>query len=193
MIKPSDYESVKAATHNSQPPLPAGGHICQIIKAECVTEDYNGEKVDKLYVYFDVKEGTSYDGYFEQKFKLRRQYNPATKWGGLLRQAIKAQDGSTSPYFKGLITSIEDSNPGFSWQWDERQLHGKRVGIVFREKEFLSNGNKYTTTEPAWACGADEAFDQPIPKKKELNPQAVFGSKNVQDMTPEPDPALPWE
>lgn len=192
MNRLADFDSVKVVKHENQPQLTPGAHGCQIVKAECVTEEYDGVKYEKLYVYFDIREGGRFDNYYENKFKLRKQYNSNVKWGGILKQPIKATDGSTSPYFKGLITSVEESNPGYSWQWDERTLGGKKVGIVFREKEFKGNdGNIYTTVEPCWSCSIDSLADQAIPRKKTLD----RGTPTMESMgfTPDNSERLPWE
>lgn len=45
--------------------------------------------------------------------------------------------------FNGAIWSIEDSNPGYHWDWNEQGLVGKTVGINVRQGTY--NGNPYTT------------------------------------------------
>ena len=45
--------------------------------------------------------------------------------------------------FNGSIWAIEDSNPGYHWDWNEQSLVGKTVGINVRQGTF--NGVPYTT------------------------------------------------
>ena len=54
-----------------------------------------------------------------------------------LRQVITAAaDGANAIY------RIEQSNPGFHWDWKEQELVGKYIGINMQEAEY--NGNKFT-------------------------------------------------
>ena len=45
--------------------------------------------------------------------------------------------------FTGAIWAIEDSNPGYHWDWNEQGLVGKTIGINVRQGSY--NGNPYTT------------------------------------------------
>ena len=173
MFKPRDYDTAQAATGEFvSAQLTPGGHGVLILKAEAVTLDRDGTKVPQIHVYFDIAEGSEYDNYFKQKYEASKKFRPDTaKWQGIFRQNVYAQDGeSTNPYFKGLITSIENSNPMYKWTWDEHTLKGKKLGMVFRERDFEvpSTGEIKTTVEAAWACDWDAYESMPVPKKKEL-------------------------
>lgn len=47
--------------------------------------------------------------------------------------------------FKAFIESVEKSNEGFEWNWNERDLVGKWVGVVTREEEYTSNSGELKT------------------------------------------------
>ena len=47
--------------------------------------------------------------------------------------------------FKGFIEAVGQSNQGFSWNWDEKTLVGKWVGVVTREEEYTSNSGEIKT------------------------------------------------
>lgn len=47
--------------------------------------------------------------------------------------------------FKAFIESVEKSNEGFVWNWNERDLVGKWVGVVTREEEYMSNSGELKT------------------------------------------------
>ena len=47
--------------------------------------------------------------------------------------------------FKAFIESVEKSNEGFEWNWNERDLVGKWVGVVTREEEYMSNSGELKT------------------------------------------------
>ena len=54
--------------------------------------------------------------------------------------------------FNGFIYSIEDSNPGYTWDWNETMLKGKMIGVLFRNKEWEFRGDRGWTTE---CCSVD--------------------------------------
>jgi hypothetical protein len=47
--------------------------------------------------------------------------------------------------FKAFIEAVGQSNQGFAWDWNEKQLVGKWVGIVTREEEYTSNSGELKT------------------------------------------------
>ena len=104
------------------------------------------------------------------------QANKDAKWPAAGTHRVFVMDYNNrdqcSPEFKGLITSVEESNPGFVMQWgdgSERSLIGKLIGIVFREKEFmLQDGSGIgVTTKPMYACSVERIRDGvKIPKRK---------------------------
>ena len=60
---------------------------------------------------------------------------------------IPKDDGSekdeyTKQAFKRFITSVERSNEGYTWNWDEASLKGKMFGGVFGREEFLTSDGK---------------------------------------------------
>jgi len=138
MVKPQGYDQAPAYTGESQA-LPAGGYICKIIKAQETTST-SGRPM--LAILFDIVEGEFKD-YFRDQYDRVKQSNPDAKWGGVFRQLT---DGTSTPFFKGMITSIEVSNSGYKWNWDEKTLSGKLFGGVFGREQY-ANG----TGELRWA------------------------------------------
>lgn len=47
--------------------------------------------------------------------------------------------------FKAFIEAVTKSNEGFEWNWDEKSLIGKWVGVVTREEEYTSNSGELKT------------------------------------------------
>ena len=68
------------------------------------------------------------------------------KWnnGGLFRQGY---EGKQLPFFKGMISCIEKSNEGYEWNWDEKTLKGKKIGVLFGREQYLMNGQKKWATK----------------------------------------------
>ena len=167
MIKrPNNWDNVQI--FSDRPKLPVGAYVCRIKKASVQNNGYG----DKLCVLFDIEDG-EYSGYFSEEFKANQREDK--KWKGVLRQFIPKDDGSdkdewTKSAFKGLITSIENSNRGYTWNWDETTLSGKLVGIIFRNEEWEYNGKTGWAVRPFRATSVDTVQDgtYTIPADKPL-------------------------
>lgn len=133
MKKPNDYDSTIAATGAFEA-LEPGGYICYIIAARA--EEYDGRA--RLVIAFDIAEGEHKDYY------RRKQEQFKGDWPGVYRQFVEAKDGTCSPFFKGMITAIEESS-GIQWNWDEATLKGKMFGGVFGEEEYMNKAGEIKT------------------------------------------------
>ena len=155
MILPNDYDSTKAYDGTGgYTPLPVGGHICRIVGARA-TQSSKGN--DMIEIAFDIAEGSEYDGKFKERHDFLRKSKPDAKWpnGGMFRTGILTKDGKTSGYFKGLITAVEESNPGYSFKGsgcNEETMRGKLVGFNFGEEDYEgSDGKIRTSVKPFYA------------------------------------------
>lgn len=125
--------------------LPAGCYELKILGAKVV--ENNGSKT--LNVQFDIASGDFKDFYTNQ-YKANTAEDK--KYKGVLRIWCPKGDGTdkdamTIRSFNTNLFAIEDSNPGWSWAWDESQLKGKVVGGLFREREYEFNGKTGFFTE----------------------------------------------
>jgi len=141
-----DFAQAQAYTGENEV-LPTGGHICQIRGARC---ELSRSGKEMLVIAFDIKEGSKHDGFYKRRFDRIKGSNPDAKWPGVYYQTTVNNEGNTSPMFKGLITSIEESNPGYAWNWNEATLQGKLVGFNFGEEEYVhqSSGEIRTIVKP---------------------------------------------
>lgn len=132
------YETAKVIT-GGVPQLPKGGYIAKILdcKEESSTSGYKW-----LAISFDISEG-EHKGHFAEQYRANTNENK--KWRGTYNAFIP--DESSQYYednlnkFKTMISNIEESNPGYHWDWDETKLKGKLVGVIFGEKEWESDNN----------------------------------------------------
>lgn len=144
----NNYETTQTISARAQ--LPVGAYICRILKAE--EKVYNSSKGEwhKLEISFDISEGEHKDFYAND---YKAQTGEDKKWKGVMRMNIPTDDGSEADgwakrSFKTNILAIEDSNSGYHWDWNEAQLKGKTVGIVFRSEEWEYNGRSGWRTAP---------------------------------------------
>ncbi|WP_027405494.1 DUF669 domain-containing protein [Anaerovibrio sp. RM50] len=125
MQKINGYESAEPIIGGGFYVLPTGNYKMKIIKAE---ENTSKSGRQMLKIAFDVADGEFKD-FYKRKYEadLKRQSNTnsnkVAKWSN---DAIYYQmcDEQNLGRFKGFIKCLEDSNSGFSWDWDETKLKG---------------------------------------------------------------------
>ena len=153
ITKQSDYEQT-AAYGQGIKTLEKGGYVCQILKAEEVT-DKNGNPM--IHIAFDIGEGEN-KFYFRNLFNSRKEKNDKefkeTKWpfeGQMWIHTTDYEDrNKTSRQFKGFCTALEDSGVKV---WNENaflieNLKGASVGVVFRNEENEYNDKSYWRAIP---------------------------------------------
>ena len=123
-----------------------------------------------LKIGFDIEEG-EYKGFYQKKFDNDTRSPEERKWSGIWTVFTEGYNpGTTNPKFKGLITSVESSNANFKFDFDEQKLVNKKVGLVFREEEFLgTDGQVHIGVKPFFAISYDKAEEAKIPNKKVLS------------------------
>ena len=181
----NNYETTQTISARAQ--LPVGAYICRILKAE--EKVYNSFKGvwHKLEVSFDISEGEHKDFYAND---YRSQSGEDKKWKGVLRMNIPSDDGSEADNwakrsFKTNILAIEESNNGYHWDWNEAQLKGKTVGIVFRSEEWEYNGKRGWRTAPFKMVPAADvkSGNIKIPDPKPLNGKTVSQASTAADLS----------
>lgn len=135
MEKFKDWDDIEAKGNEDFKYLPLGAYECKIITAE-EYESMSGNKSIKITV--DIASGEFKD-YFKDRFdgndKSDKKWdNNATKYFGL------AETGKA--FFKGFITSVENSNAGFKFDFDESKLVGKKIACSFEPEEYSYEGKE---------------------------------------------------
>jgi hypothetical protein len=107
-------------------------------------------------------------GYYAEKFK--NDDRPNKKWPCISYVVTEDKDGNASRNLAQFVTSVEESNPGFSFPWDKVELlKGKKVGGVFGQEEYQNDkGEVKKATKLFWFRSIDKVKDAPVPKLKEL-------------------------
>lgn len=196
MQKPNGWDTTNANMGGEFERLTAGGHIVKILHAE-VGRSQSGK--DMLVINFDIAEGSAFDGMFRRQFDVIKRSGSgksAPRWpnGGTYYQLTTDREGNANPRFKGLIVAIEQSNAGYRWDWDERKLANLKVGLIFREEEYLNQNDELRIAVKAMACcPANEALDKAAPKMKKLDPGQLNATQNTaQGFTQVDDDELPF-
>lgn len=171
-MKNIDWNSVEEAQEYKS--LPAGGYICEITAAEDV------EEKEYLRLEYDIQRG-DFAGYW------RNLYENKGFWGG---HFIRSYKETARGFFKAFITALQESNPGYTFNNDERSLVGKAVGLVLYEEEYLKNdgsvGTRLTVDRPR-SVKAILSGDFKVPDKK------VLAGSKTPEFTPIDDDDVPFK
>jgi hypothetical protein len=165
------YENISAIGARTK--LPAGGYVCEIIGANEVNTNWGS----RLEIGIEITEG-DYQGHFGRDFAAQ---NRDAKWKGIMRLSIPREDGDDKyeffvGLFKAAMEAVEESNTGYQWDWNEKNLKGKKVGVIFQEREWEYNGKTGFSTQCYRFTPVEKIrngdFDVPKPKllEKEIEP-----------------------
>ena len=110
--------------------LPIGAYECVIREAK-VYKNPTTEK-ESFRVQVDIASG-EFKGYFQQRYDNNTRSDKT--WDNNSTRYLAFQGDNVS-YFKGFITGIENSNPGYKWDWDETKLTGKKICGVYQYEEY---------------------------------------------------------
>lgn len=161
------YNETKAYSNSEREQLPKGGYVCEIKKAEVI----NGQYGEQLKVSLEIAEG-DFKGFFERAW--RNQEKEDKVWIGTYFLPVPNDDGSERDSwdkrkFKTFTEAVEESNPGYHWDWNEAGLKGKLFGGLFsiRQKKG-NNGAIYDNTICSGATSAQNVRDGKyrLPKDK---------------------------
>ena len=136
MEKINGYDNAIAITGEYER-LKPGGYICKIIAAK-EEKSKSGNKM--LTLALDIDEGEQ-KGFFMKRFeelkKENQDPNKEVKYpnAAIYHQMLEGNEKAVG-FLKGLMTSLEASNPNFKWNWDEKKLVGLKCGAIFGEEEY---------------------------------------------------------
>lgn len=129
-----NYENVQASSGEFARPT-AGGYICKIIDVEDVPMNEQG-KGDYLRIEYDIADG-EFKGYYKEQ---------NDRWGGNWNASfIRSYKEKALGMLKHFTNCIEQSNAGYAWDWNEKGLIGKFVGLVLGEEEYKNNAGEIKT------------------------------------------------
>ena len=163
-------------------PLPAGGYVAKILNAK--VEEYSWGEV--LVISFDISEG-EYKDFFSKQYKENTREDK--KWKGNFRLTVPQESNqyfdSQKRTFGNAIWAIEESNPGYHWDWNEDALKGKMVGVLFRNFEWaMDDGRSGWSTECCTFVSVEDVrtgnFKQP--KDKPLKRKESYSSNQFSEM-----------
>lgn len=125
-----DFDKIEAKGMDDFRGLPIGAYECVIMDARVNHNEQSGKDTFKVSV--DIASGEFKD-YFRNMYENDTRID--RKWNN---NAVKylSYTGDNVAYFKGFITTVENSNANYKWDWDETKLKGKKVCGVFQYEEY---------------------------------------------------------
>lgn len=183
--KPNNYDEVELNSEFT--PIELGGHKGVIKGVEEYTSEYSGNT--SLKVSVDTTKDDKQPEYFTELY--RNDERDDKKWStSAIKYVSLKEDENCVRMLKGFITAVENSNPGFTYDWnkDIDQLKGKLVGLVFGLEEYEDNEGKTKTARKLNQFRSiDKVDNAKIPRVKLLNGEFVeyedYNKNNVVNTT----------
>ena len=125
-----DFDKIEAKGMDDFKSLPIGAYECVIKDARLNHNEETGKNTLKISI--DIASG-EYKDYFLKAYENDTRID--RKWNNNAVRYL-AYEGDNVAYFKGFIKTIENSNVGYTWDWDETKLKGKKVCGVFQYEEY---------------------------------------------------------
>ena len=173
-----------------------GGHLCKIMGAKVET---SARGYEQLVLALEVVDEGELNGFYGRQYNSRKRSagDRTVNWPCRFFQNTQDANGNASPWFKGLIKAVEESNAGWKWDWRESNLAKCLVGFIFREEEYVNqNGEIKTNVKPVWPCSRQRiAEGVEVPEIRRLNnggPVQTAAFAPSSGFTPVEDEELPF-
>lgn len=166
--KPEIYDQVEVKEFDFTP-ITLGGHRGVIKSIEEYTSEFSGNT--SLKVEVDTASDDKQPNYFQSQYDNDTRSD--RKWSnGAIKYVSLKDDENCVRMLKAFITSVENSNPGFKYDWnkDVIQLNDKKVGLIFGLEEYNANdGSIKTAAKLTQFRSIDKVDEAKVPKVKTLN------------------------
>lgn len=145
--KPMGYDAAETVRVGEFQAITPGWYPAVIHK---VAQGSTPNGAEFLEFWIDIIDG-EFARYYEKDYKAQRPDEYGEKrWRGTVRYFMSEK---ALPMLKGGITSIEESNPGYTWDWNDVSAKGKKVGVGIRREQYQANdGQLKFTTRPFAFC-----------------------------------------
>lgn len=121
------------------------------------------EDKEYLELLVDITEGEYKDFY-------ANWYNNTGKW---ILRGYASYRPTAVKMFKSFTTSVEHSNSGYKWDFDETKLKGKKVGFILKEEEYIKDDNTVGTSLKIHGFRSVDTIRKgnfSVPEKKTVTP-----------------------
>ena len=145
-MKPTynNFEAKKSGGYIELPPV--GAYIAEIQDVRVAKNEKTGRDIIELMI--EITEGEYKNRYHDVYDDQSERFGKATYKGTFrLTPYVSGDEDWVRNKFEGNLWCVQESNPGYKWDWDEKKLKGKKVGINVRKRLYTYNGKNRETTE----------------------------------------------
>ena len=176
MRRIENWDSIVESTSFKR--LTSNGYICKILKVEDHPEK------EYLKIYFDIFKGDD-KGYFKKQYDgdMRKE----KKWPNA-GTFIRSYKDSAASMFKGFTNAVEKSNKGYQWDFDEKTLVNKIVGLIIADEQYQNQKGQVRVRNYVAAVRSVETIEKgeyEIPALKELTATKATTSTPANDPLPD--------
>lgn len=167
LSKPKDYDEIQVNQEYEK--LELGGHKGIIKSVEEYKSQVSGNT--SLKVEVDTDKTDKQPNYYQEQYDNITDMNKRWSTSATKYVSLKEEE-NCKKMLKSFITSVENSNPNFTYNWDKDidQLKGKKVGLVFGLEEYQDQeGKTKTATKLIQFRSLDKVDNVKIPKVKLLD------------------------
>ena len=127
---------------------PVGAYVAEIQDVRFVPADGNKQQRDAIELMIEITEG-EYKNRYHDLYKDQDEKWGNAKYRGTFSLYPPAENDEDwrKRVFEGNLWCVEQSNNGYKWDWDEKKLKGKAVGINIRKKLYTYTKRKDNTEE----------------------------------------------
>lgn len=174
MVIPNNWNEIEAKETGEFMSLTLGGHICKILDVREYTSELTGNV--SLKVSIDIDEKSEFDGYFRKQYDNNNLSEKKWPSGAVKYLSLKEEQ---TPYLKGFITSVENSNNckikvEAGKELDLEQFKNLKIAGIFGLEEYRNDkGEIKTATKLTNFRSLDKLNEIKIPKVKLISGEMV--------------------
>lgn len=131
------YKGYEAKERNAFTELPpAGAYIGQIMAVNYLPQDGEKQQRDQVELMIEITEGAFANRFTDVWKDQKEKWGDNVQYKGVFRLTppVDGDDDWRFRFFEENLWCVEQSNPGYQWDWDEKKLKGKKIGFSLREK-----------------------------------------------------------
>ena len=146
----ASYKGFEAKKSGGFTDLPVAGVYVGEIQAVRFGAGEDGQR-DRIECFMEITEGEYANRFHEVYEDQKERFGDDAKYKGIFRLVCPSEDDEDwrKRTFEGNLWCVQQSNPGYAWDWDEKKLKGKKVGINIRKRLYTYNGKNRETVEIA--------------------------------------------
>lgn len=192
----ASYKGFEAKKSGGFLELPPKGAYVAEIQAVRFVEGTDGQR-DRIECFMEIVEG-EYANRFHEVYEDQKERfgDDSARYKGIFRLVppVDGDEDWRKRSFEGNLWCVQESNAGYTWDWDEKKLKGKKVGINLRKRLYTYNDKDRETVEIARFETVDDVRNGKCKPAKDRDQREKRDSDGVSgsEFTEVNDVSVPW-